>query len=90
MMFYFLWLYIYPSTSEYEPANRGWGAVSDLSLIFYLSQKFIHDLWRFKSKLKLSRNQHLTPDHIYISRRSLETKTDHMSVNACRPVIPKW
>ena len=28
---------------------------------FYLSQKFKHDLWRLKKKLKLSRKQHLTP-----------------------------
>ena len=40
----------------------GWGAVSDLSLISDLSQKFKHDLWRVKSELKLSQKQHLTPD----------------------------
>ena len=39
----------------------GWGAVSDLSLILDLSQKFKHGLWRLKSKLKLSQKQHLTP-----------------------------
>ena len=41
--------------------DQGWGAVSDLSLISDLSQKFKHDLWRAKSKLKLSQKQHLTP-----------------------------
>ena len=41
--------------------DQGWGAVSDLSLISDLSQKFKHDLWRPKSKLKLSQKQHLTP-----------------------------
>ena len=40
----------------------GWGAVSDLSLISDLSQKFKHDLWRVKSELNLSQKQHLTPD----------------------------
>ena len=39
----------------------GWGAVSDLSLISDLSQKFKHDLWRVKSELNLSQKQHLTP-----------------------------
>ena len=38
----------------------GWGAVSDLSLILDLSQKFKHGLWRLKSKLKLSQKKHLT------------------------------
>ena len=42
--------------------DQGWGAVSDLSLISDLSQKFKHDLWRVKSELKLSQKQHLTPD----------------------------
>ena len=42
--------------------DLGWGAVSDLSLISDLSQKFKHDLWRVKSELKLSQKQHLTPD----------------------------
>ena len=46
------------------PVHLGWGAVSDLSLISDLSQKFKHDLWRAKSKLKLSQKQHLTPDVI--------------------------
>ena len=41
--------------------DQGWGAVSDLSMISDLSQKFKHDLWRVKSELKLSRKQHLTP-----------------------------
>ena len=41
--------------------NQGWGAVSDLSMISDLSQKFKHDLWRVKSELKLSQKQHLTP-----------------------------
>ena len=41
--------------------DLGWGAVSDLSLILDLSQKFKHGLWRLKSKLKLSQKQHLTP-----------------------------
>ena len=41
--------------------DQGWGAVSDLSLISDLSQKFKHDLWRVKSELKLSQKQHLTP-----------------------------
>ena len=40
---------------------QGWGAVSDLSLIFDLSQKFKHVLCGVKSKLKLSQKQHLTP-----------------------------
>ena len=38
-----------------------WGAVSDLSLISGLSEKFKHDLWRLKSKLNFSQKQHLTP-----------------------------
>ena len=38
----------------------GWGAVSDLSVISDLSQKFKHALWRVKSELKLSQKQHLT------------------------------
>ena len=42
-------------------SNQGRGAVSDLSLISDLSQKFKHDLWRLKSKFKLSQKQHLTP-----------------------------
>ena len=42
-------------------AKQGWGAVSDLSLISDLSQKFKYDLWRVKSELKLSQKQHLTP-----------------------------
>ena len=41
------------------------GAVSDLSLISDLSQKFKHDLWRLKSKLKLSQKQHFTPGLFY-------------------------
>ena len=41
--------------------HLGWGAVSDLSLISDLSQKFKHDLWRVKSELKLSQKQHFTP-----------------------------
>ena len=41
--------------------HQGWGAVSDLSLISDLSEKFKHDLWRVKSELKLSQKQHLTP-----------------------------
>ena len=45
-----------------DQVDQGWGAVSDLSLISDLSQKFKHDLWRLKSKLKLSQKQHLTPD----------------------------
>ena len=40
--------------------HLGWGAVSDLSLISDLSQKFKHDLWIAKSDLKLSQKQHLT------------------------------
>ena len=40
-------------------ANLGWGAVSDLSLISDLSQKFKHDLW--SQHLILSQKQHLTP-----------------------------
>ena len=40
--------------------EQGWGAVSDLSLISDLSQKFKHDLWRVKSELNLSQKQHLT------------------------------
>ena len=49
-------------------SDRGptWGAVSDLSLISDLSQKFIQDWWRVKSELKLSQKlsqkQNLTPD----------------------------
>ena len=42
--------------------DLGWGAVSDLSQISDLSQKFKHDLWRVKPDLKLSQKQHLTPD----------------------------
>ena len=41
---------------------QGWGAVSDLSLISDLSQKFKHDLLWVKSELNLSQKQHLTPD----------------------------
>ena len=41
--------------------DLGWGAVSNLSQISDLSQKFKHDLWRVKSELKLSQKQHLTP-----------------------------
>ena len=41
-------------------SDLGWGAVSDLSLISDLSQKFKHELWRVKSELKLSQKQHLT------------------------------
>ena len=41
--------------------DQGWGAVSDLSLISDLSQKFKHVLCGVKSKLKLSQKQHLTP-----------------------------
>ena len=48
-------------------SNLGWGAVSDLSLISDLSQKFKHDLLRVKSELKLSQKQHLTPD-LYIGQ----------------------
>ena len=42
------------------------GAVSDLSLISDLSQKFKHDLWRIKSELKLSQKQHLTPAEVNV------------------------
>ena len=41
--------------------HQGWGAVSNLSEISDLSQKFKHNLWRVKSELKLSQKQHLTP-----------------------------
>ena len=47
--------------------DQGWGAVSDLSLISDLSQKFKHDLWRVKSELKLSQKQHLTPGLAYFT-----------------------
>ena len=50
-------------------ADQGWGAVSDLSLISDLSQKFKHDLWRVKSKVKLSQKQHLTPDDSLLIHR---------------------
>ena len=50
-----------PPFWHWFPTDQGWGAVSDLSLISDLSQKFKHDLWRVKSKLKLSQKQHLTP-----------------------------
>ena len=43
--------------------SQGWGAVSDLSLISDLTQKFKHNLWRVKSELKLSRKQHLIQGH---------------------------
>ena len=45
----------------YSLTDLGSGAVSDLSVISDLSQKFKHDLWRFMSELKLSQKQHLTP-----------------------------
>ena len=45
-----------------------WGAVSDLSLISDLSQKFKHDLRRVKSELKLSQKQHLTPEPKPVSK----------------------
>ena len=48
-----------------------WGAVSDLSLISDLSQKFKHDLWRVKSELNLSQKQHLTPVLIYVINGSI-------------------
>ena len=38
-------------------SDQGRGAVSDLSLISDLGQKFKHDLWRVKSELKLSQKQ---------------------------------
>ena len=57
--------------------DRGWGAVSDLSLISDLSQKFKHDLWRVKSKLKLSQKQHLTPDLINLSEMNFRVFTSH-------------
>ena len=43
-----------------------WGAVSDLSLISDLSQKFKHDLWRVMSELDLSQKQHLTPGDLVL------------------------
>ena len=49
--------------------DQGWGAVSDLSLISDLSQKFKYDLWRVKSELKLSQKQHLTP--VLVGRSSI-------------------
>ena len=41
-----------------QPAEQGWDAVSDLSLIYDLSQKFKQDLWRLKSKLKSETAHH--------------------------------
>ena len=60
--------------NEMNVWNQGWGAVSDLSLILDLSQKFKHGLWRLKSKLKLSQKQHLTPVPL-LDQRSVELKT---------------
>ena len=52
-----------------------WGAISDLSLISDLSQKFKHDLWRVKSELQLSQKQQLTPGAlmIYICFKVIES-----------------
>ena len=58
----------------WNASHQGWGAVSDLSLISDLSQKFKHDLWRVKSKLKLSQKQHLTPGLAVVSAKSIEAK----------------
>ena len=55
--------------------DQGWGAVSDLSLILDLSQKFKHGLLRLKSKLKLNQKQHLTPDG--------RVKIDHCQKRTC-------
>ena len=59
------YVFLKPTLNKYaiykHDKHLGWGAVSDLSLILDLSQKFKHGLWRLKSKLKLSQKQHLTP-----------------------------
>ena len=49
-------------TVSFFPSMTGWGAVSDLSLFFHLSQKCIHGLWRLKSKLKSEK--HLITNNI--------------------------
>ena len=61
-------------------SKQGWGAVSDLSLISDLSQKFKHDLLRVKSELNLSQKQHLTPGESMKSHWSCWTVLWHKIV----------